>query len=268
MTLSRIVLIGAIVAVILPLLYMVGTGLRPEESVFTNALLPLPLNPTLENFFVAAKTMNYPHMLLVSIIYAGGVTLGQLAIAVLAAYVFGCRRFPGDGVLFVLLLATIPIPFVVTYVPNYLLMAKTHFLNTYAGLILPQVASAYGIFLLRQHFRAFPASIIEAAGIDGASSWRILWRIVVPANLPVIFALAVYIFVNTWNQYIWPLIAMADPNMHTLTVGVQDFAAGEGGSHFGALMAGATLATLPTLAVFLFARRQILETLMEGAVKG
>jgi len=268
MTLSRIILIAAIALVILPLLYMVGTALRPEASVFADALQPLPVTPTLENFAVAAKTMNYPHMLLVSIIYAGGVTLGQLAIAVLAAYAFGCRRFPGDGWLFALMLATIPIPFVVTYVPNYLLMARTHLLNTYAGLILPQVASAYGIFLLRQHFRAFPRSILEAAGIDGASSWRILWRIVIPANLPVIFALGVYIFVNTWNQYIWPLIAMADPNMHTLTVGVQDFAAGEGGSHWGALMAGATLATLPTFVVFLFARKQILETLMEGAVKG
>jgi sn-glycerol 3-phosphate transport system permease protein len=268
MTLNRIVLLAAIVTVILPLLYMVGTGLRPEASVFSNALMPLPLDPTLENFGVAASTMNYPHMLLVSIIYAGGVTLGQLVIAVLAAYVFGCRRFPGNDFLFILMLATIPVPFVVTYVPNYLLMAKTHLLNTYAGLILPQVASAYGIFLLRQHFRAFPQSILEAAGIDGASSWRILWRIVVPANLPVIVALGVYVFVNTWNQYIWPLIAMADPNYHTLTVGVQDFAAGEGGSHWGALMAGATLATLPTLIVFLVARKQILNTLMEGAVKG
>ncbi len=268
MTLSRVVLIGAIVALILPLFYMFGTALRPEATIFDHALMPIPLDPTLENFFVAAKTMNYPNMLLVSIIYAGSVTLGQLLVAVLAAYAFGCRRFPGDSWIFALLLATIPIPFVVTYVPNYLLMAKSHLLNTYAGLILPQVASAYGIFLLRQHFRAFPRSILEAAGIDGASSWRILWRIVIPANLPVIFALGVYIFVNTWNQYIWPLIAMSDPSMHTLTVGVQDFAAGEGGSHWGALMAGATLATLPTLIVFLLARKQILNTLMEGAVKG
>jgi len=91
---------------------------------------------------------------------------------------------------------------------------------------------------------------------------------VTPANLPVIFALGVYIFVNTWNQYIWPLLAMADPKMHTLTVGVQDFAAGEGGGHWGALMAAATLATLPTFVVFLLARKPILQTLMEGAVKG
>ena len=265
---ARIVLAGAIVTVVLPLLYMVGTALRVESSVFADALNPIPLQPTLENFWVAATTMNYPHMLLVSIIFAGGVTLGQLGIAVLAAYAFGCRRFPGDGALFAVMLATIPIPFVVTYVPNYLLLAHTHLLNTYLGLILPQVASAYGIFLLRQHFRAFPRSILEAAEIDGASSWRTLWRIVVPANLPVIFALSVYIFVNTWNQYIWPLLAMADPHMHTLTVGVQDFAAGEGGSHWGALMAGAVLATLPTFLVFFAARRPILETLMEGAVKG
>jgi sn-glycerol 3-phosphate transport system permease protein len=266
--LTRVVMAVAIAVVSVPLLYMVGTALRPEASVFADALQPLPPNPTLENFVTAATTMNYPHMLLVSIIFAGGVTLGQLCIAILAAYVFGCRRFPGDGWLFAIMLATIPIPFVVTYVPNYLLMARTHLLNTYLGLILPQVASAYGIFLLRQHFRAFPRSILEAAEIDGASHWRTLGRIVVPANLPVIFALSVYIFVNTWNQYIWPLLAMADPHMHTLTVGVQDFAMGEGGSHWGALMAGATLATLPTFIVFLFARRQILETLMEGAVKG
>lgn len=268
MMLSRAVLITAILALILPLFYMLGTALTPETSIFEHALIPIPPNPTLENFSIAAKTMNYPNMLMVSIIYAGAVTLGQLLIAVLAAYAFGCMRFRGDSWLFAALLATIPIPFVVTYVPNYLLMAKTHLLNTYAGLILPQIASAYGIFLLRQHFRAFPRSILEAAGIDGASSWRILWRIVIPANLPVIFALGVYVFVNTWNQFIWPMIAMSDPSMHTLTVGVQDLVAGEGGNHWGALMAGATLATLPTLIVFFFARKQILNTLMEGAVKG
>lgn len=266
--LARLLLVLACVLVLLPLGYMVGTAFKPESEVFASVLNPVPLHPTLQNFGEAVGKLNYFRLLAVSVIFAGGVTLGQLLIAIPAAYQFARRDFWGSDVLFAVTIATLPIPFVVTYVPNYLLLAHYHQLNTFGGLIVPQIASAYGIFLLRQHFRSFPRSVLEAAQIDGASTWSTLWRIVVPANLSVLFALAVYIFVNTWNQYIWPLLVASNPKLHTLTVGVQDFAGGEGGSHWGALMAAATLATLPAVVVFLAARRQILSTLMEGAVKG
>jgi ABC-type glycerol-3-phosphate transport system permease component len=266
--LARALLILASVATLAPLVFMLGAAFKPESEIFSAAADPLPLHPTLENLVAALTQLPFGHMLLVSVGFALGVTAGQLAIAVPAAYVFARAEIPFAGTLFGLTLATLPIPFVVTYVPNYLTLASLHLLNTLPGLIVPQLASAYGIFLLRQHFRSFPRSVLEAARIDGASRWQTLWRILVPANLPALIALAVYIFVNAWNQYIWPLLVASDPSLFTLTVGVQNFANGEGGNRWGALMAAALLATLPTVAAYLAVRRPLFTTLIEGAVTG
>lgn len=255
-------------AMFVPLLYMLGMGFKTPGDVFASPLNPFSAHFTLDNYAEAVARLNYFHMLGVSLVYALGVTLGQLALAIPAAYALAFRDFPGRNVLFVLFVATLPVPFVVTYIPNYLLLAQLGLLNTFVGLIVPQLASAYGIFLLRQHFRRFPRSIVEAAHIDGAGSLAILWRIVVPATWPTIVALGVFIFVSTWNQYIWPLLVAPKTDLMTLTVGVQNFANGEGGNRWGPLMAAATLATLPTLAAYLAVRRQILQTLQEGAVKG
>ena len=251
-----------------PLLYMLGMGFKTPHDVFASPLNPFSATFTLDNYAEAISRLNYLHMLGVSIVYALGVTIGQLALAIPAAYALAFRDFPGRDLLFVSFIATLPVPFVVTYIPNYLLLAQLGLLNTFAGLIVPQLASAYGIFLLRQHFRRFPRSVIEAAHMDGASSFTILRRIVVPSSRPTIAALGVFIFVSTWNQYIWPLLVAPNTALMTLTVGVQNFANGEGGNRWGPLMAAATLATLPTLVVYLAVRRQMLQTLSEGAVKG
>ena len=266
--LARVLLGIAALATLAPLAFMLGAAFKPESEIFAAAANPFTLHPTFENVVAAVTQLQFGHMLVVSVPFALGVTLGQLAIAIPAAYVFARNDVPLAGPLFALVLATLPIPFVVTYIPNYLMLASAHLLNTLPGLILPQIASAYGIFLLRQHFRSFPRSVLEAARIDGATRWDALWRILVPANLPAIVALSVYIFVNTWNQYIWPLLVASDPSLFTLTVGVQNFANGEGGSRWGALMAAALLATIPTVAAYLAVRRPLFSTLIEGAVTG
>ncbi len=265
---ARTLLALAALATLAPLGFMLGAAFKPESEIFATAANPLPLHPTFDNLIAAVTQLQFGHMLFVSTIFALGVTAGQLAIAIPAAYAFARDDLPFGGALFALALATLPIPFVVTYIPNYLVLASAHLLNTLPGLILPQIASAYGIFLLRQHFRSFPRSVLEAARIDGATRWQALWRILLPANLSAIVALAVYIFVNAWNQYIWPLLVASDPSLFTLTVGVQNFANGEGGSRWGALMAAALLATLPTVAAYLAVRRPLFTTLLEGAVTG
>jgi len=265
---ARAFLVVAAIATLAPLAFMLGAAFKPEDEIFATAANPLPFHPTFANIAAALTQLPIAHMLGISVAFAAGVTLGQLAIAVPAAYVFARDDVPFGGALFALLVATLPIPFVVTYIPNYLLLASLGLLNTLAGLILPQIASAYGIFLLRQHFRSFPRSVLEAARIDGATRWQALWRILVPANLPAVVALGVYIFVNTWNQYIWPLLVASDPKLFTLTVGVQNFANGEGGSRWGELMAAALLATLPTVAAYVAVRRTLFATLLEGAVTG
>lgn len=160
----------------------------------------------------------------------------------------GGLEFRGYSLLFAAFLLTLPVPFVVFYVPNYILISRLGLLDSFPGLILPQIASAYGIFLLRQHFKAFPQAVIDADRVDGASEWSIVWRVVLPANRAAIVALAVFVFIITWNEFVWPFLVARDPSMY--------------------IMAAAALATIPTLLAYLFIRKQILSVLTEGAVKG
>ncbi len=266
--LARGVLVLAVAAVMAPMLYQVGLSLKPTQEIFGSALSPLTWPLTLDHYRTVLEKLPFGRYLLNTLVFALGVTLGQTFLALLAAYAFSLYRFPGQGFLFGLVLVSLMIPFVVTYLPNYLLLAKLNLLNTLPGLILPMLAGGYGIFLFRQHFKSFPRSILEAAQVDGASSWQILWRVLVPANLPAISALAIYLFINAWNQFVWPLLVANRPEVYVLTVAVQRFAGGEGMNNWGAMMAAATLATLPTLLLYLLMRRAILATLIEGAVKG
>lgn len=264
----HVVLVLAVVVTFIPILWMLGVSFKPRQEVFSDPLVPFPLMPTWENYRYVFETTRVGRQFVNSVIFAGGVTLGQVLIAIPAAYAFARFRFRGTGVLFALLLLTFPIPFVVFYVPNYLLLSRFDLLNTYAGLILPQVASAYGVFLLRQHFKAFPKDVLDAARMDGANDWSILWTILVPANRAAIVALGVFVFITTWNEYVWPLLVASNPNMHILTVGLANLASGEGGTRWGAIMAAAAIATLPALLAYLFVRRHILAVVLEGAVKG
>jgi len=262
------VLVLAVAAVLFPMVYQVGLSFKPPQEVFGSPFSPLSWPFTLENYRYVLETMPFGRYLFNTLVFALGVTLGQTFLAILAAYAFSFYRFRGQELLFGAALLSLMVPFVVTYMPNYLLLARLNLLNTLTGMILPMLAGGYGIFLLRQHFKSFPASILEAAQIDGANSWQVLWRVLVPANRAAIFALAIYLFVNAWNQFIWPLLVANRPEAYVLTVAVQRFAGGEGINNWGAMMAAATLATVPTLLLYVAMRRAILQTLTEGAIKG
>jgi sn-glycerol 3-phosphate transport system permease protein len=266
--LGHAILALAVLTSFVPLIWMFGLSFKPSQTVFANPLNPIAASPTLGNYLEVFSKTDIVRQFFNSVIFAGGVTLGQILIAVPAAYALGRMSFRGANFLFAAFLLTLPVPFVVFYVPNYILVSSLGLLDTFPGLILPQVASAYGIFLLRQHFKAFPQSIIDAARVDGASEWSIIWRVVLPANRAAVAALAVFVFITTWNEYVWPLLVARDPKMYIMTVGVTQFASGEGGTQWGNIMAAATLATLPTLLAYLFIRKQILSVLLEGAVKG
>jgi len=265
---AHAILLVAVATTFVPLLWMLGTSLKPPQAVFANPLNPLPLAPTLENYLKVFATADVAKQFLNSVVFAGGVTLGQLLIAIPAAYAFSQWSFRGSGLLFAAFLLTMPVPFVVFYVPNYILLSRLDLLNTYAGMILPQVASAYGVFLLRQHFKAFPRSVLDAARVDGAGEWTIIWRIVLPASRAAVFALGVFVFINTWNEFVWPLLVASDPQMHVLTVGITQFASSESGTRWGPIMAAAAIACVPTLLAYLLLRKQILAVILEGAVKG
>lgn len=269
---SRFFLVSATILVLTPLIFLLGTSLKPADAIFQNVMSPIPSVPTLENYRVVLETVPILRYLWNSILFSVGVTIGQIILALPAAYAFSYYTFRFKGVLLGFVLISLMVPFVVTYIPNYLLLARFKLINTLPGLIVPMlgVSLGFGIFLLRQHFLSFQKEIMEAAMIDGATSWQTLTRVVAPANISAITALAIYILINTWNQFIWPLlIGGGREEAYTLTVGVQIyFTNPEGGNRWGSVMAASMLTALPTLLIYLLLRKGILRTFTEGAVKG
>lgn len=270
--LFRGVLITVAVLNLMPLIYLVGISFKAPQLVFVNPLLPFTVPPSLENYRAVLSQMNILRYLLNSIAFSGSVTVGQLLLAIPAAFSFTYFSFRFKNILLGLVILSLVVPFVVTYIPNYLLLAKWRLINTILGLILPMlgISLGFGIFLLRQHFMSFPREIVEAAMIDGANSWDILWRVVLPANLSPVVAVGIYVMINTWNQFIWPLlVGGGHPRSYTLTVAVQIFyTSPEGSDYWGAIMAASVLASLPTVIVFLLMRRKVLASFVEGALRG
>lgn len=266
--LGQVILMLAVIVTIAPIIWMLGISFKTAQESFQNVLNPLPSHPTAGNYSYVLKTYNTGRQLVNSLIFSFGVTFGQVLIAILAGFAFARYRFRGSNTLFALMIFTLPIPFVVYYIPNYLLMSRMQLLNTYIGMILPQVASAYGVFLLRQHFIGFPKEVLEAARVDGASDWRMLWTIVVPSMRSAIAALAIYVFISTWNEYVWPFLVANQTDMHILTVGLANLSSGEAGRSWGAIMAAASMAAVPVLILYALVRKQILAMFVEGAVKG
>jgi sn-glycerol 3-phosphate transport system permease protein len=270
--LPRLVLSLATLIVLLPIVYLLGISLKPADRIFSEVLLPFSLPLTVENYVNVLNTVPIPRYLINSTLFALGVALGQIALAVPAAYAFSYYNFPLKNLLLGLVILSLLVPFVVTYVPNYLLLSQWRMVNTLHGMILPMlgISLGFGIFLLRQHFLSFQRDIMEAAMIDGANSLQTLLWVVAPANRSAIAALFIYILINTWNQFIWPLlIGGGRQEAYTLTVGVQMyFTNPEGGNRWGSIMAASMLTALPTFLIYLWARKAILRTFTEGAVKG
>lgn len=269
---SRTILALTTFLVLLPLIYQFGISLKPSQAIFGNPLPPFLFPLDFSHYLTVFESFDIWRYFLTTLLFAGGVTLGQLLLAIPAAFAFSFYDFPLKNALLALVLVSLMVPFVVTYIPNYLLLANWGLLNTVIGMILPMlgVSLGFGIFLLRQNFMSFNKAIIEAAMIDGANSFQILTRVLTPANLSPIFAVAVYVLINTWNQFIWPLlIGGGQPESYTLTVAVQIYFTNvEAGDNWGPLMAASVLSSLPTIIVYLAMRKGILRTFTEGAVKG
>ncbi|MDR7487155.1 MAG: carbohydrate ABC transporter permease [Armatimonadota bacterium] len=261
------VVLVATVMQLFPLLWMVSTAAKPEAEVFGRLSL-LPAQPTLDNVrYVWARVpmlRYFVNSLVVALLVAGGQTISSIA----AAYAFARFRFPGRDALFLAAVGTMLVPFQITMIPNFLLVSRLGWINTLPGLVAPHLASAFGIFMLRQHFLAFPASLEEAAAIEGASRWQILWRLVVPINRAALAALAVLFFIQSWNEYFWPLLVAKDVHATTLPLGLARFVSAEGGTLFGPLMAAATLATVPAVALFLVVQREIVSSFTTSGLKG
>ncbi len=261
-----IVLATAIV--VLPLVWMMLASFKSPGELLTQtpSLLPDSFAPT--NYADAARSVPFGRLFLNSaLVTAIGAGI-KVALAVLTAYALVFVRFPGKTIIFVLILATLMVPPQVSVLPNYVLITGLGGADTYWGIIVPGLGTGFGTFLLRQQFLTLPASILEAAEIDGASHWRRLTRIVVPISAPAIATVALVNIVFEWNEYLWPLVIISDPNMMTLPVGLTLLANSESGADsYGIVMAGTVLVIVPVLVIFAAFQRYIVSGLTQGAVK-
>jgi len=202
-----------------------------------------------------------------SFVVSIAVTLGQLVTSSLAAYALATLQFPGKNIFFFIFLGTLMIPWEATIIPNYINVASWGWKDSYQGLVLPFVASGFGIFLLRQYFLTIPKELYEAAVIDGCGRTRYLWAILLPLSRPALATLAVYTFLSTWNQYYWPLLITDDPVWRTTQVGITAFRSSEI-AVFNLQMAATLIVMLPTLILLILGQRQLVRGLTAGALKG
>ena len=214
-----------------------------------------------------AQEGNFGRWILNSFVVSLVVTLGQLITCSLAAYALAMLNFPGKNFFFFLFLGTLMIPWEATIVPNYLTVVNLGWKDSYQGLIAPFLASGFGIFLLRQYFMTIPRELYEAAVIDGCGRTRYLWSILIPLSRPALGTLAVYTFLNTYNQYYWPLLVTDSPEWRTTQVGITAFKSTEV-ALFNLQMAGTIIVMLPTLLLLVIGQRQLVRGLTAGALKG
>lgn len=261
-------MIGATVVIGAPLAWMVLASLKDHAELYMLPLRWLPANPDLGSYAEAAGTIPLGRLLAnsVGLTLAGAGLKVLLGLACAYALVFIEVRF--RRLAFVVVVAALMIPSQITIIPNYVLVSDLGWLNTYQGILVPGLASAFGTFLFRQHFLTLPASILEAAALDGAGHWRRLWRFVVPLSGPTISAVALVAVVTEWNDYLWPFLVTEDPDKMTLPVGLTLLQNIDGMNNWGVLLAATVVVTLPVLLVFLVLQRRLVAGLTAGAVTG
>ena len=252
---------------IYPFFFLVTTSLKDSPEVFTNILKPFGEALRFDNYATVLGTVKMGRYLVNTAIVAIGVTVGQIITSILGGYAFARLNFPGRDLIFRAYLGTMMIPFVVIMIPTYKLMLVFGWVDKLTSLIIPWIFTAYGTFLMRQFFAGLPRELEEAALIDGASRFTTLWRIFVPLAGPAIATQFTISFLYAWNSFIWPLVAIQSKSNYVVTLGLADI---QGGYHAQPplVMAGATLAILPTVLVFLMAQRYFVEGVATTGLKG
>lgn len=259
-------LIGIATVSLAPLLWMLSVSFMAagEASTFPPPLLPA--HATLANYRELFERAGMGRYFLNSTLLASAVTLISLLFNVMAGYAFAKLPFPGREPIFKAMLAALVIPGQVAMMPLFLMLKNMGLVNTYGGILIPGLASIFGIFLVRQYARTIPDDLLEAARMDGAGEARILFSIVLPLLKPVLVTLAIFTFLGSWNDFMWPLIVLTDNSLHTLPVALSALSR-EHVQDNELMMAGSVVTVLPVLALFLLMQRYYIQGLLMGSVK-
>jgi len=266
--LQLVLLLLLALGILVPLLWLVSTSLKgPAENIFTSPPALLPSHPRLEAYGRLFRDNPMGTYLLNSTIVSGLAVIANLIFCSLAAYPLARMRFAGRGLVLALVVATILIPFQVVMIPLYLLMVQVGLRNTLWALIIPQAATAFGIFLLRQSFLGVPVELEEAARSDGCSPIGEWWNVMIPAARADLITLAMFVFIGTWSDFLWPLVILDDPKLYTLPLGLQQLASSFS-LDWRLVAAGSVVSILPVLVIFIGLQRYILPSASGDAVKG
>lgn len=251
----------------LPLLWALFSSFKPESAIMGNPGKFFPSAYTFESYKLLLTQIPFFRFLLNSFIFTCGVTLSSLVLDSLAGYSFAKLKFKGSAICFIIVLVSMMIPFQITMIPLYLFMNKMHIINTFAGLILPRLTNAFGIYFMRQSFLSVPNDLIDAGRIDGMSEFGIFAKIIIPVVVSSLSTLGVFHAMYNWNDFLWPMLMTSSQKMQTLPVGLALFQ-GEHTMQHGPMFAGAVLSILPILIVFLMAQKTFIKGIALSGIKG
>jgi len=264
-TYALLTVLGA--TMLVPFLWMVSTSLMSDLEVYQFPPRLWPADPQWANYAKALTQLPFDRFFLNTIIVTAVSVAGQLLTCSMAAYAFARLRFRGRDGLFALYLATMMIPAIVTLIPAFLIINAFGWMNTYWALFTPLLTSVWGIFLLRQFFQSLPRDYEDAARLDGATEWTIYWRVILPLSKPALATLAIFAFMNTWKDFLWPLIVTTTNDMRTVEVGISMFSSIYG-TNWPYQMAAAVVVLLPILIVFFFTQKYFIEGISLTGLKG
>ena len=253
---------------LMPIVFAISNSFKELSEAYNNVFGLIPQRPTIGNYLQVFSQLPFAQIAANTFLIASAVTVFKIVTGVMAAYSFVYFDFKGKNILYFVLISTIFIPFTVTMIPNYLTVSQLGFRNNIIGVILPQLSDATGIFLIRQAMRTVPYSLIEAARLEKAGHLKILLDVVLPLVKPAVVSTGIMFFINSWNEYVWPVLILKDKTNYTLPLALQLFISSEGGTDFTIAMAVSVITMLIPLVLYLVFQRYIINTFTSSGVKG
>jgi ABC-type glycerol-3-phosphate transport system permease component len=266
--LLHLLVLLAVITIGFPFFYMVSSSLKSLAEVYSVPMVLFPAELQWGNYARVWNLLPFGRFTLNSVIYTASITLGEFTMGVTAGFAFARLRFPKKDLLFFVVLLTFMIPGEITLIPRFIMLKDFQWINTYPGLIVPELSSAFATFLLREHFKSLPDELFDAAKIDGAGYFRQLTQVALPLSRPIVSTLLLLATVTHWNAYLWPLVVTNSRDMRTLPIGIQSLKDILEFPEWQLIMAGSTIVVLPLVLLFLFTQKQFIEGAIQGALKG
>ena len=261
-------LVVVVFLLLMPIVFAISNSFKTMQEAFNTVFQVIPLHPTLENYRHVFDKLPFVKITLNTFLIASTVTIFKTITGLLAAYAFVYFRFKGKGFLYFIMLSTLFIPFTVTMIPNYLLISKIGLRDRIWGVALPQLADVLGIFLLRQAMRGIPLALIEAARMENIRHMKIMRDIVIPLVRPSIISTGIIFFINSWNEYVWPVLILKSKENYTLSLALQMYISAEGGTEFTIAMAVSVITMIIPLTLYIIFQRYIINTFAASGIKG